>query len=175
MLLCRSGRELTTTVYRKKTNNDIYLNWNAFAPISWKRGTLRTLVQRAYLVCSTETYLKEELAHLEKDFIEKNNYAKYVINQVFIQVKEERKNRNYNSNMKNILSVHITLENKNEKRHLITIPYQGEKGNYLIKPMKRNLKKILPNNVKLQITYTRRKLGSLFQQKIKLYLSINTT
>ena len=110
MLLCRSGRELTTTVYRKKTNNDIYLNWNTFAPISWKRGTLRTLVQRAYLVCSTETYLKEELAHLEKDFIEKNNYPKYVINQVFIQVKEERKNRIYNSNMKNILSVHITLE-----------------------------------------------------------------
>ena len=26
VLLCRNGRELTTTVYRKKTNNDIYLN-----------------------------------------------------------------------------------------------------------------------------------------------------
>ena len=44
VLLCRNGRELTTTVYRKKTNNDIYLNWNAFAAVSWKRGTLRTLV-----------------------------------------------------------------------------------------------------------------------------------
>ena len=51
LLLCRNGRELTTTVYRKKTNNDIYLNWNAFAPVSWKPCTLRTLVQRAYLVC----------------------------------------------------------------------------------------------------------------------------
>ena len=83
LLLCRNGRELTTTVYRKKTNNDIYLNWAAFVPVSWKRGTLRTLVQRAYLVCSTETYLKEELTHLEKVFIEKNNYPKYVIKQVF--------------------------------------------------------------------------------------------
>ena len=71
VLLCRNGRELTTTVYRKKTDNNIYLNWNAFATISWKRGTIRTLVQRAYLVCSTETYLKEELTHLEKVFIEK--------------------------------------------------------------------------------------------------------
>ena len=26
VLLCRNSRELTTTVYRKKTNNDIYLN-----------------------------------------------------------------------------------------------------------------------------------------------------
>ena len=31
--------------------------------------------------------------------------------------------------------------------------------------MKRNLKKILPNNVKPQITYTGRKLGSLFETK----------
>ena len=47
VLLCRNGRELTTTVYRKKTNNDIYSNWNTFAPITWKRGTLRALVHRA--------------------------------------------------------------------------------------------------------------------------------
>ena len=79
VLLWRNGRELTITVYRKKRNNDIYLNWNAFARASWKRRMLRTLVQSAYLVCSTETYLKEELTHLEKVFIEKNNYPKYVI------------------------------------------------------------------------------------------------
>ena len=138
-LLCRNGRELTTTVYIRKTNNNIYLNWNAFAPVSWKRGTLRTLVQHAYLVGSTETYLKEELTHLEKVFIEKNNYQKYVINQVFTQVKEEYKNRNYNNNIKNNIAAPITLENENEMRHLLTIPYQGEKGDYLIKSMKRNL------------------------------------
>ena len=123
MLLCRNGRELTTKVSRKKTINDIYLNWNAFAHVSWKRGTLRTLVQRAYLVCSTETYLKEELTHLEKVFIEKNNYPKYVIKQIFTQVKEEHKNRNCNNNMKNSIEVPITLENENERRHLLTIPY----------------------------------------------------
>ena len=110
-------------------------------PVSWKQGTLRTLVQRAYFVCSTETYLKEELTHLEKVFIEKNNYPKNVIKQVFTQVKEERRNRNYNSNMKNSIEVPITLENKNEKRHLLIIPYQGEKGDYLIKSMKKKLEK----------------------------------
>ena len=93
-------------------------NWNAFPPISWKRGMLRTLVQHAYLVCSTETYLKEELTHLEKVFIEKNNYPKYVINQVFTQVKEEHKNRNYNNNMRDSIFVPVTLENEIEKRHL---------------------------------------------------------
>ena len=77
VLLLGNGRELTITVYREKLNNDI--NWNAFARVSWKRRMFRTLVQSAYLVCSTETYLKEELTHLEKVFIEKNDYPKYVI------------------------------------------------------------------------------------------------
>ena len=116
-------------------------------------------------VYSTETYLKEELTHPETFFIENNNYPKYLIKQVFTQVKEAHKNRNYNSNTKNNIEVRITLENENEKWHWLTIPYQGKKGDYLIKSMKRNLKKILPNNVKPQITYTGRKLGSLFQTK----------
>ena len=68
LLLCRNGRELTTTVYRKKTNNDIYLNWNAFAPVSWKRGTLRTLVQRAYLVCLKEDLFKRRTYPSRKGF-----------------------------------------------------------------------------------------------------------
>ena len=67
--------------------------------------------------------------------------------------------------MKNSIAVLITLENENKKRYLLIIPYQGEKGGYLIKSMKRNLKKILPNNMKPQITYTGRKLGQLFQTK----------
>ena len=67
--------------------------------------------------------------------------------------------------MKNSIEVSITLENENERRHLLTIPYQVENGDSLIKSMKRILKKILPINVKPQITYTGRKLRSLFQTK----------
>ena len=52
--------------------------------------------------------------------------------------------------MKNSTDVPITLENKNKKQHLRAIPYKGEKGYYLIKSIKRNLKKILPNNVNLK-------------------------
>ena len=80
-LLCRNGAEHTTTVYRKNTNNDTYINLNSFTPVSSKRGTLRTLVERPFLVCSTETYLKEELTHLEKVFIEKNSSPEYAIKQ----------------------------------------------------------------------------------------------
>ena len=39
----------------------MFLNWKAFAPEKWKRGTLKIFVERAY---------------------ENNNYPKYVIKQV---------------------------------------------------------------------------------------------
>ena len=54
---------------------------------------------------------------------------------------------------------------KTKTRSDTDLQFQGKKGDYLIKFMKRNLKKMLPNNVKPQITYTGRKLGSLFQTK----------
>ena len=52
---------INTTVYRKKTNTDLYINWKFFSPNNWKWGTLKTLVSRTYDICSTEKYLKEEL------------------------------------------------------------------------------------------------------------------
>ena len=67
--------------------------------------------------------------------------------------------------MKNSIEATITLEKENEKRHLLTIPYKSEKGDNLVKFMKRNLKNILLNNVKPQIRYTGRRLGSSFQTK----------
>ena len=66
--LCRKGRKFYTILYRKATNNDVYLNWNAFAAISWKRGTLKTLIERAYLICSTEELRNRELKNILRMF-----------------------------------------------------------------------------------------------------------
>ena len=51
VLFYRVGKKIYTTVYRKATNNKVYLNWNAFTPISWKRGTLKAIIECAYLIC----------------------------------------------------------------------------------------------------------------------------
>ena len=40
----KNNTHLDTTVYQKDTHNDLYLPWDAFAPVSWKWGTLRTQV-----------------------------------------------------------------------------------------------------------------------------------
>ena len=70
-MLCRKDNKLVCSVYRKSTNNDIYMNWNSFAPKTWKMGTLKSLIERAFLICSTEELLNEELKYLKKYFREK--------------------------------------------------------------------------------------------------------
>ena len=46
------------------------MNWHSFAPKLWKTGTLKSLIERVILICSTEELLNEELKHLEKVFRE---------------------------------------------------------------------------------------------------------
>ena len=134
--------------------------WNAFAPASWKRGTLKTLVERAYLVCSDDYHLEKELKHLEKVFREKNDYPNHVITQIFQQVFENHNTADENE---------ITTENvpEDDKKELLVVPYQGLKGDFVIKSMKKRLRNLLPSNVKTQIVFTGKKLGTCFQIKEK--------
>ena len=74
VLVIRKNNDIETTVYRKPTNNNIYLNWNLFSPKSWKRGTLRTVNKRAYVICSTTDLLRKELDHILFVFRKYNNF-----------------------------------------------------------------------------------------------------
>ena len=87
VLLIRNKDTIETTVYRKPTNSDIYFNWKSFSPCSWKRGTLKTIIRRAYLICSTPDYLQEESDHMAYVFEKFNNYPKWVIRQLLEKVK----------------------------------------------------------------------------------------
>ena len=48
----RIGNNIQTFVYRKPTNADLFIHWDSFAPITWKKGTLRTLILHAHTICS---------------------------------------------------------------------------------------------------------------------------
>ena len=56
VLICENDNSIETTAYRNSTNNDIYLNRNTFAPDTWKRGALKILAERAYIVFQLKTF-----------------------------------------------------------------------------------------------------------------------
>ena len=77
-----NDQKLETSVYRKPTNTDVYMNWYAHAPAAWKIATLTSLVKRAVMVSSTTDAMKKEIDHLKKVFTEFNDYPEKVVKNV---------------------------------------------------------------------------------------------
>ena len=74
--LIRNRTHVDTTVFQKDTHIwDLCLNWDTFTPISWKWGTLKTPVNRAYLVCSNNELLHKERAYLRSEILKKNGFS----------------------------------------------------------------------------------------------------
>ena len=80
-MILRNGSSTETTVYRKITH-DVYLHWDSFSPHSLKVGTLKTLLLRAFVVCSNEQLLNNEIEHLRNVIHHTNGYPKAVIQNV---------------------------------------------------------------------------------------------
>ena len=56
-------------------------------------------------------------------------------------------------------------ENTSNKNHLLVLPYQGGKGMHIVNSMKGYVNIILPENVKVQTTFTGKRLSSCFKTK----------
>ena len=89
VMLCRKDNKLVCSVYRKSTNNDIYMNWHSFAPKTWRTRILRSLIERAILICSTKQLLNDELKQHEKVFREKYLFPKWVNRNVMNEAKNK--------------------------------------------------------------------------------------
>ena len=160
ILFIGDDEKINTTVFRKDTHNDLYLHWDTFSPINWKREILKLLISRAYMICSDQSLLEKELGHLKKIlFIKRMVTLMWMIIKVMKTVKET-------INTETILTNQLgTLQVNNDKVHFLILAYDGPKGKNIIKSMNNNIQRNLLNNVKSRITDTDRKLGTKFQIK----------
>ena len=126
--------KLKKTVFRKETNTNIYMNWNSHAPMQWKIGTLKNLVNRSIIICSDQHLLRIELDHLRKVFVEINDCpSKTVENIIKIQLEQE------NFDITNKPQTNTT-DNSETKLQLF-LPFSRKQGIQLLSKMKKQLKK----------------------------------
>ena len=153
--------QLETTVYRKKTNNNVYINWNSYSPRAWKIGTLKNLIQRATMICSKTEDLQKEINHLKTVFCEINEYPINVVKKV---IDEERRRQQ----QKEKSATDTTDKDANEEGTTIYInlPFAGPNGETLVRKLKQQIEK-QSKNLKIRVTYTPTKLGSKFVVKDK--------
>ena len=141
VLLIQNDEDVTTTVYRKEVNSNLYLHCDSLTAIPWKSGTLKTLIERAYLICSTPRLLEKELNHIRTVFKNTNCYLYWICNHVLEQIKVKQRDPVPNNNVSNKneatqTSNQTIVEKYDDKKHLFMIVfmilYQGKKGEQVI-------------------------------------------
>ena len=158
LLKRKDDNSLNLKVYRKKTCTNIYIHWDSFAPKQWKTGTLEGMFKRAYAVCSEEVYLKEETEFLKKVFKDVNGYPTKIIDKCHNKVRMKMMTPENNQEETR------TEDEEDRKRPYVILPYMGEKGEKILKAMKRRI----PEKIRPRTVYQGTKLSAFFSTKDKV-------
>ena len=165
LLVKRPDKRIETSVYRKSTNNSIYIHWEAYGPKQWKTGTLAGIIRRAYEICSTDENRQRELDFIFKVFTEINGYPKSLVQSMMEKSKEKFEN-NTTSEEKDT----ETENQENDKKAplILKVPFRGKEGEHLLKKLHRNLENNLPEDQPFRIVHTGSKLSKHFNIKDKI-------
>ena len=138
------------------------MHWNAPAPMSWKRSTLRGLVKRVFTICSNDQLLKDNLMNLRKIFSEINGFPHWVVSNIIREVKDKGQTTTVS-----YPEVSDKRENPPGEQKIVrlTLSYKGYQGTALIKKLKRTVNKFLSTDVNTKIAFQARKLSSRFSTK----------
>ena len=141
--LIRKEQHVDTTVYRKPTTSNIYLHWHSFAPKSWKISTLKSMILRAYKICSNDVYRNQELKNISEIFTTINGYPQWLIKDLYSKIEEGVVNERVD-------------ETNVDRPTLIILPYKGTRGEKVLKSMRKSLKN---NNIQSKVVFQGTKLS----------------
>ena len=103
-------------LYRKKTHTRQCMDYTSNQPEHVKVGTIKTLIRRAKILCSTEELLTDELDYIKKETMQLNGYPKKLIT---IAIKETLLSNSKSKNNQNLeaLKLFIPYENRISEQH----------------------------------------------------------
>ena len=105
---------LSTTVYRKPTHTDLYLQWDSNHTMTSKYSVVGTLHHRAQVICSSSELLQQEEKHLHQA-LTRCNYPEWALNRAKIRAKANKIRRQNHYTNNNVI-------NKNQKPYMV-VPY----------------------------------------------------
>ena len=114
VVLLQPDNSLLTTVYRKPTHRDLYLQWDSHHHLSAKYSVINTLKYRARTACSNQQLLKKEEEYLNKAW---NNckHPAWALNRASIRSQKNSRTKNNNTNIN-------SDENRKNKPYIV-VPY----------------------------------------------------
>ena len=145
-----NDNKVETSVYRKATCTNIYINWHSHAPTNRKIGTLRNLIKGAKSISSSELLPRNEISYLPNTFTEYYDFPLKVVNNII------------NQELSQLIQQGTTKPQSKETQQTLQlmVPYSGYQGRKLLCKMKKQLKKTLPEDINTMINYKSTKLST---------------
>ena len=106
---------LSTSVYRKPTHTDLYLQWDSYHTLTSKYSVIGTLHHRAQTICSNPLLLKEEEQHL-KNALMNCKYPTWALNRIQMKTKKQDQHQ---------VTTNNTNTNQQKKFHIVVPYYSG--------------------------------------------------
>ena len=103
----KSGGSLETTVYRKPTHTNQYLQWDSHHAITNKYSIISTLLHRAKIICSNQQLLEEEQTNIQKA-LTACKYPDWATDRMKLKI-DTPKTRQNNRNNRTTYRGHITV------------------------------------------------------------------
>ena len=102
----QSDGSQATTVYRKSTHTNQYLQWDSHYAITNRYSIISSLLHRAKHICSNQQLLEEEQSHIQRA-LSVYKYPDWAINRTKLKMSSPKTNKNNNS--RTIIRSHITV------------------------------------------------------------------
>ena len=112
LVTAKEDASLSTSIYRKPTHTNQYLQWDSHHSIANKYSVINSLLHRATNTCSNQDQLKEELTYVERA-LTACKYPSWAIQRMKLKKNNPKQNRNNNK----------PNRSNNSNRTSITVPY----------------------------------------------------
>ena len=164
ILLENSETGLKTSIYRKDTYTGLLLNFKSFTPSIYKKGLIKTLIDRTFQINNTWIGFHLDLKNL-RTIILKNEYPE---KQFDLQV-----NKYLNKKLSKEQSGN-SIEKEEQKLRYFKLPYIGKFSDYTQKKINKLIKQFCKDNIKIKLVFDSFKISSMFSTKDKIPHSLKS-
>ena len=152
-----NNKSVSTTVFRKKTDTGVVLNYTAIAPSKWKKSLVKCFLHRAHLVCS-DIYSRNEEINKLREVFKKNNYPDEFFERE-LKVYDEQRSRK----MANEDKDQQPENNEVEFKPFVKIPFIGKPSLLFAKRLARLIQNRMGKMI--QVVYETVKVKDSFKLK----------
>ena len=166
ILLDNSHPSIVTSVYRKKTFTGLLTNYFSFAPLNYKLGLVRTLLDRVYKINNCWVGLHLDVKRLIF-LLQKNCFPSWVIDKIIYRYLSKKMNPP-------LTGQNASSNSGKTSSHSYKLPYVGRFSKITQTKLRQLLKRYCKADLDVKLVFSTFKLRNMFSVKDSVLLGLRS-